>query len=86
MDIFHVILDCLSEPYPDYDNFNLADLVQIRPPKREGRRALAALAQTCRVFSEPSLNCLWRKLDSLRPLLRCLFTKQVVDAGKELVN
>ncbi|KAF8547159.1 hypothetical protein OG21DRAFT_1425348, partial [Imleria badia] len=56
-------------------------IVQIRTPQEQGQRALAALARTCPMFSEPSLNCLWCKLDSLRPLLRCLFTKDVVDAG-----
>jgi len=34
-------------------------------------RTLAALAQTCRAFSEPSLDHLWRKLHSLNPLIRC---------------
>ncbi|KAF8546255.1 hypothetical protein OG21DRAFT_1491435 [Imleria badia] len=74
-DIFHVILDCLSEPYPDFDD----DL--IRPPQEDGQSALAALAQTCRMFSEPSLNCLWRKLGSFQPLLRCVFPAEVVVAG-----
>ncbi|EIW85496.1 hypothetical protein CONPUDRAFT_150305 [Coniophora puteana RWD-64-598 SS2] len=36
------------------------------------KKALAALAQTCRAFSEPALDALWRELDSLLPLLECL--------------
>lgn len=85
-DIFHLILDFLSAPYIGYGNDSR--IVQIQTPQYEGRRALAALAQTCRMFSEPSLNCLWRKLDSLRPLLRCVFTnEEAVGAGTgELVN
>ncbi|KAF8556867.1 hypothetical protein OG21DRAFT_1506087 [Imleria badia] len=75
-DIFHIILDFLSEPFTGYDNDS--DIIRIRIPREEGRRALAALAQTCRMFSQPSLNCLWRKLDSLTRLLRCVFTKEEV--------
>ncbi|KAF8137202.1 hypothetical protein EV363DRAFT_654129 [Boletus edulis] len=37
-------------------------------------RALASLARTCRAFSEPSFDCLWRKLRSLEPLIRCYTT------------
>ncbi|KAF8551601.1 hypothetical protein OG21DRAFT_1605225, partial [Imleria badia] len=73
-DIFHIILDCLSEPYPYFCDDS------IQPPQADAQSALAALAQTCRMFSEPSLNCLWRKLDSLRPLLRCVFPAEVADA------
>ncbi|KAF8554947.1 hypothetical protein OG21DRAFT_1603156 [Imleria badia] len=82
-DTFHIILDFLSEPEPDLRRAK-PDIAEIRPPQNEGQRALASLAQTCRVFSEPSLNCLWRKLGSLRPLLRCIFTVEVVDTRKNL--
>lgn len=34
-------------------------------------RALLALAQTRRAFSEPSLDRLWKKLYSLKPLISC---------------
>ncbi|KAF8559949.1 hypothetical protein OG21DRAFT_1502293 [Imleria badia] len=67
-DIFYVILGFLSEPNRGYSK---PDIVEIRTPPKEGRRALVALARTCHILSEPSLNCLWRKLDSLGPLLRC---------------
>lgn len=33
---------------------------------------LAKLARTCRMFSEPSLNALWRFQSSLMPLLRTM--------------
>ena len=34
-----------------------------------GRRSLSRLARTCKAFSEPVLNILWRDLDSINPLL-----------------
>ncbi|EGN94131.1 hypothetical protein SERLA73DRAFT_188726 [Serpula lacrymans var. lacrymans S7.3] len=37
-----------------------------------GSSTLAVLARTCRVFSEPALDILWRKQTSLIPLLKCL--------------
>ena len=33
---------------------------------------LAALARTCRAFKGPALDLLWRSLDDLSPLARCL--------------
>lgn len=44
-----------------------------------GRRALVSLAQTCRALSEPSLDCLWRWLYSLEPLIRCYINEDEVD-------
>ncbi|KAF9465369.1 hypothetical protein BDZ94DRAFT_1320423 [Collybia nuda] len=38
----------------------------------ERRRTVKALAQTCRLFQEPALDILWRKLDSLTPLIKCI--------------
>ncbi|KAH7926845.1 hypothetical protein BV22DRAFT_1045792 [Leucogyrophana mollusca] len=35
------------------------------------RQTLAALARTCRDFSEPALDILWARLDTLEPLVRC---------------
>ena len=40
----------------------------------ESRSVFVSLAQTCRAFSEPSLDRLWSKLDSLEPLVRCFAT------------
>ncbi|KAF8553315.1 hypothetical protein OG21DRAFT_1510344 [Imleria badia] len=43
------------------------------------RQALVALTQTCSAFSEPALDRLWRKLCSLKPLIRCYTTADQVD-------
>lgn len=48
------------------------------------RKAFYALAQTCRALSEPSLDRLWWRLDSLVPLMRCF--AQVVDEDRAMVN
>ncbi|KAG1791798.1 uncharacterized protein BJ212DRAFT_1293645 [Suillus subaureus] len=36
------------------------------------RKTLLALALTCKSFTEPALDLLWRHLDRLEPLIRCL--------------
>ena len=36
------------------------------------RHTLLAIASTCRTFEEPALDRLWYKLESLRPLFKCL--------------
>lgn len=59
-DVFHCILDCLAAPEASPKQF------------RQSRRVLVSLAQTCRAFSEPSLDRLWSKLDSLEPLIQVL--------------
>lgn len=83
-ELLHYVLDHLAESPYSYDD---DALVSVMPPGREGERALAALAQTCRMFSEPSLNCLWRKLDSLAPLVRCFTTADNFDeTGKVSVS
>ncbi|KAG9318306.1 hypothetical protein JVU11DRAFT_390 [Chiua virens] len=46
-----------------------------------GRRALGVLARTCRSLSEPALDELWYKLDSLEPLLQCSRAKGSDDSG-----
>lgn len=33
---------------------------------------LAHLARTCRLFREPALDILWRELDDVSPLMKCL--------------
>ena len=48
-----------------FDHFFLVD-------DRAATTDLAALARTCRVFKEPALDVLWRILDNLSPLARCL--------------
>ena len=55
-DLFQCVLDSIQGRYYD---------------QREPRRTLLALAQTCHAFSEPSLDRLWRRLESLKPLIQC---------------
>ncbi|OAX38264.1 hypothetical protein K503DRAFT_818195 [Rhizopogon vinicolor AM-OR11-026] len=40
------------------------------PSRRKG--TLLALALTCESFTGPALDLLWRELDGLDPLIRCL--------------
>ena len=61
-DLFHCILDPLVAPNPSLQQL------------RESRSVLVSLAQSCRAFSEPCLDRLWSKLDSLEPLIRCFAT------------
>jgi hypothetical protein len=35
-------------------------------------RSLSALASTCRIFERPALDVLWRNLQSVEPLIKCL--------------
>ena len=62
-ELFYYVLDILAEP-PDDDHGIL-----VQTPDPDGREALANLAQTCCGFREPALNYLWRKMNSLPPLL-----------------
>ena len=43
-----------------------------RSPYRRITADLLALARTCRAFKEPALDVLWREIDDLSPLVRCL--------------
>ncbi|KAF8141299.1 hypothetical protein EV363DRAFT_1307710, partial [Boletus edulis] len=56
------------------------------PPKdtrKSGRRALGILARTCRAFSEPALDSLWRRLHSLKPFMLCLAKASYNDTSVE---
>ena len=53
--LFHCVLECLVIPLP-------------RVPSKEEQRMLTVLARTCRAFSEPSLELLWQRLNSLTVL------------------
>lgn len=33
---------------------------------------MCRLARTCRTFTEPALNIVWKKLPDIYPLIRCL--------------
>lgn len=58
-DLLHCILD------------HVAGLTVVPHQLRQARPVLFSLARTCRALSEPSLDRLWSKLDSLEPLIRC---------------
>ncbi|KAG9318036.1 hypothetical protein JVU11DRAFT_99 [Chiua virens] len=58
------------KPHPKHD-------LMPKDTRRAGRRALSALARTCRALSEPALDALWRRLHSLEPLLRCVRAKAI---------
>jgi hypothetical protein len=47
-----------------------------------GRRSLSRLARTCRAFSEPALNILWRELDSIVPIIG-LFPGQLLKKSRK---
>jgi hypothetical protein len=51
------------------------------PPDKATRAFLRDLALLCRSFSEPALDCLWRELHSLVPLIRLLDSAVVVDGA-----
>jgi hypothetical protein len=76
-ELFYGILDFLAESTSEPSRYDLA----FRTPDPDGRRALAALAQTCRGFTEPSLDLLWRRLNSLKPLLRCFQPREIILGG-----
>ena len=60
--IFDKILENLAHDAPD---LNLA-------ASQRNKRTLARLAICCKTFLEPALDHLWRKLDSIFPLLKLL--------------
>lgn len=64
-DLLHRILDQLAVPLQAHTE-----------EAKATRRALVALAQTCHALSDPALDCLWRKLYSLEPLVRCYAAAQ----------
>jgi hypothetical protein len=41
-------------------------------PESTRKKTFLALALTCKSFTEPALDFLWRELDGLDPLIRCL--------------
>ncbi|KAG1751463.1 uncharacterized protein EDB91DRAFT_1105686 [Suillus paluster] len=41
--------------------------------------SIPALASTCRAFERPALNVLWRDLQSVEPLIRCLISEDLFD-------
>ncbi|KAF7971655.1 hypothetical protein HWV62_20616 [Athelia sp. TMB] len=51
---------------------NIANEIEVNYERNEPWNTLAKLARTCRVFSEPALNSLWRVQSSLEHLLRTM--------------
>lgn len=84
-ELFHHILDFLDEPNPVHPRIvESITGIRVHEPSRAARKTLFALAQTCYTLSEPSLDRLWRSLDSLVPLVRCF--AEVMDADTAMVN
>jgi len=54
--------------YVHDDEVNERDFLKRRPRTA----TLPALARTCRDFTEPALDIIWRSLPSLMPLLACI--------------
>ncbi|KAG1846077.1 hypothetical protein DFJ58DRAFT_664029 [Suillus subalutaceus] len=50
------------------------------------RKTLLALALTCKSFTEPALDLLWRHLGRLEPLIRCLPQSLWKQNGNRLVS
>lgn len=67
-ELFYYVLNFLAEPCRSVSSDDDRG-IRVQTPAPDGRRALATLARVCHRFREPSLNYLWRKLDSLRPLV-----------------
>ncbi|KIJ63140.1 hypothetical protein HYDPIDRAFT_113713 [Hydnomerulius pinastri MD-312] len=78
-EVLNNILDFLAEDtLPRRDSLGF---IHARDAHRAGRRALAALAQTCRALSDPALGRVWMRLYSLEPLLQCLPGKPTYDSS-----
>jgi hypothetical protein len=69
-EVLHYIIEYLAE-----DTVRKPTASRAKDTRKAGRRALAALSRTCRAFSEPALDALWRRLHSLEPFLLCLPTR-----------
>ncbi|KAG6371871.1 hypothetical protein JVT61DRAFT_8869 [Boletus reticuloceps] len=89
-ELFYAVLHCLVDATPE-PSPNGVDVpyrlgtknIPIRAPDPDTRRALAALARTCRAFTCPALDFLWRRLDSLGPLLWCFTSREAVYARRQ---
>ncbi|KAF8167714.1 hypothetical protein B0H34DRAFT_646480 [Crassisporium funariophilum] len=57
-------------------------LLEVILDSPNGRRTLSRLARTCRAFSEPALDILWRDLDSIAPIVG-LFPGQLLKKAKK---
>ncbi|KAG6371869.1 hypothetical protein JVT61DRAFT_8866 [Boletus reticuloceps] len=57
--------------------------IPIRAYDPDTRRTLAALARTCRAFTCPALDLLWRRLHSLEPLLWCFTSREAIFSTRQ---
>ena len=73
-EVFRYIVDYLAK-----DTVQNPAAFPTEDTRKTGGRALAALSRTCRAFSEPALDALWRRLHSLEPFLQCLQTRTSYD-------
>jgi len=62
---------------------NIFELVNIDPARK---KILLALALTCTSFTGVALDLLWRHLDNVTPLIRCLPPSLWEIHGQELVS
>lgn len=69
---------CIAEAVPDYSEHYLWNL----DPKGPHLPTLASLAQVARVFKEPALSVLWRRLRNVIPVA-CLFPESVIAYNEE---
>ena len=74
-DLFYAIFDVLAEP-TNPSPFDMG--IPFATPDPDARCALAVLARTCRTFTQPCLDRLWRRLTSLEPLLWCYTSLEVI--------
>ncbi|KAF8125946.1 hypothetical protein EV363DRAFT_1175099 [Boletus edulis] len=89
-ELFYAVLHCLVDATPE-PSPNGVDVpyrvgtknIPIRAPDPDTRRALAALARTCRAFTCPALDLLWRRLHSLEPLLWCFTSREAVYSKRQ---
>ncbi|KAK6991850.1 hypothetical protein R3P38DRAFT_3091179 [Favolaschia claudopus] len=63
-ELVHLVFNEL-DPY-------IPGIYYVTHPRRMNAIALSRLAQTCRRFSDPALDVLWRVNEGLIPILRCL--------------
>lgn len=78
-EILDRVLDNLEEDIARKPTTSPSRTTTTKDTRTTGLRALAVLARTCHVLSEPALDALWRKLYSLRPLVLCLPTTTAFD-------
>lgn len=68
----------------------LAYIFQYALQTSDDGRAVLNLALTCQTFKDPALATLWRSMDSLVPLVKCLprdcWEERARDGGETLVR